>query len=85
MSKNNQIIPGSFVQDIKTIIGQARTQAVRSVEFYRVQMYWKMGERIFNEEQLGKERADYGAFIDCKEVLKEKKDDNNKSYFFAGG
>ena len=63
MSKNNQIIPGSFVQDIKTIIGQARTQAVRSVEFYRVQMYWKMGERIFNEEQLGKERADYGAYL----------------------
>ena len=63
MDKNNQIIPGSFVQDIKTIIGQARAQAVRSVEFYRVQMYWKMGERIFNEEQLGKERADYGAYL----------------------
>ena len=63
MNKNNQIIPGSFVQDIKTIIGQARTQAVRSVEFYRVQMYWKMGERIFNEELVGKERADYGAYL----------------------
>jgi len=32
MAKNNQIISVSFVQDIKTIIGQARTQAVRSVE-----------------------------------------------------
>ena len=63
MSKINQIIPGSFVQDIKTIIGQARTQAVRSVEFYRVQMYWKLGERIFNEEQRGKERADYGTYL----------------------
>lgn len=63
MSKNNQIISGSFVQDIKTIIGQARTQAVRSVEFYLVQMYWKVGERIFNEEQLGKERADYGTYL----------------------
>src|SRR5665647_2733240 len=63
MSKNNQIISGSFVQDIKTIIGQARTQAVRSVEFYRVQMYWKMGERIFTEEQQGKERADYGSYL----------------------
>src|SRR5665647_3496061 len=63
MSKNNQIISVSFVQDIKTIIGQAQTQAVRSVEFYRVQMYWKVGERIFNEEQLGKERADYGTYL----------------------
>jgi predicted nuclease of restriction endonuclease-like (RecB) superfamily len=26
-------------------------------------MYWKMGERIFNEEQLGKERADYGTYL----------------------
>ncbi|MCX6219538.1 MAG: PDDEXK nuclease domain-containing protein [Bacteroidia bacterium] len=63
MDKNNQIISVSFVQDIKTIIGQARTQAVRSVEFYRVQMYWKMGERIFTEEQQGKERADYGSYL----------------------
>lgn len=63
MEKNNQIISGSFVHDIKTIIGKARTQAVRSVEFYRVQMYWKMGERIFTEEQQGKERADYGAYL----------------------
>src|SRR5665648_249964 len=62
MSKN-QIISVSFVQDIKTIIGLARTQAVRSVEFYRVQMYWKVGERIFNEEQLGKDRADYGTYL----------------------
>ena len=63
MSNNNQIIPIGFVHDIKTIIGQARTQAVRSVEFYRVQMFWKLGERIFNEEQLGKERADYGTYL----------------------
>ena len=63
MKNENQIISGSFVHDIKTIIGQSRTQAVRSVEFHRVQMYWKMGERIFNEEQLGKERADYGTYL----------------------
>ena len=63
MNKTNQIISVSFVQDIKIIIGQARTQAVRSVEFYRVQMYWKVGERIFNEEQLGKDRADYGTYL----------------------
>ncbi len=72
MSKDNQIIPISFIQDIKTIIGQARTQAVRSVEFYRVQMYWKVGERIFNEEQLGKERADYGTYL-IRNLAKELK------------
>jgi len=60
---NKPIIQGSFVHDIKLIIGQARTQAVRSVEFHRVEMYWKLGERIFEEEQQGKERADYGAYL----------------------
>ena len=29
--------------------------------------------------------CEIGAFIDCREVLKEKKENNNKSYFFAGG
>jgi len=33
------------------------------VEFHRVEMYWKLGERIFEEEQQGKERADYGAYL----------------------
>ncbi|MEA1911424.1 MAG: hypothetical protein U9N32_07095 [Spirochaetota bacterium] len=44
-------IPTSFISDIKKIIGSARNEAIRSVEFYRVQMYWMLGERIFNEEQ----------------------------------
>jgi predicted nuclease of restriction endonuclease-like (RecB) superfamily len=26
-------------------------------------MYWKLGERIFEEEQQGKERADYGTYL----------------------
>jgi len=63
MNTVNPIPSGSFVQDIKAIIGQARTQAIRSVEFYRVEMYWKVGERIFNEEQQGKDRADYGSYL----------------------
>lgn len=63
MNLNIQNLPTSFVQDIKTIIGQARFQAVRSVEFHRVEMYWKLGERIFTEEQQGKDRADYGTYL----------------------
>jgi hypothetical protein len=64
MSKSNDLnISSTFLQDVKSIIGQARSQAVRSVEFYRVKMYWQLGERIFNEEQQGKERADYGTYL----------------------
>jgi len=62
-------ISSSFVNEIKAIIGQARTKAVRSVEFHRVEMYWKLGNRIFNEEQEGKERADYGSYLIRKLAL----------------
>lgn len=63
MSSNIQKLSTAFVQDVKDIIGQARAQTVRSVEFQRVEMYWSLGERIFNEEQEGKDRADYGTYL----------------------
>ena len=59
MATSNDI----FLSDIRNIIDTARTQAVRSVDFCRVQMYWHMGKRIFEEEQQGKERADYGTYL----------------------
>jgi len=70
MDISNRLSSGTFVHDIKAIIGQSRTQAIRSVEFYRVEMYWKVGERIFNEEQEGKDRAEYGSFL-IRELAKE--------------
>ena len=53
----------SILADARKIIETARKNAVRSVDFNRVQMYWNLGKRIFEEEQQGKERADYGAYI----------------------
>ncbi|MEX2514148.1 MAG: DUF1016 N-terminal domain-containing protein [Cyclobacteriaceae bacterium] len=50
----------TILSDIQAIISQARENAVRSVNFERVVMYWQIGERIFEEEQQGKERAGYG-------------------------
>ncbi len=47
--------------DARSIIANARTAAVHSVDYNRVMMYWHLGRRIFEEEQQGKERADYGA------------------------
>jgi len=52
-----------FVSDVKSIILDSQNNAVRSVNFARVMMYWRVGERIFVEEQQGKERADYGAHL----------------------
>ena len=52
-----------FISDIRTIILSARESAIRSVDAIRVQMYWKLGERIFIEEQKGQDRAEYGAYL----------------------
>lgn len=59
----DQMIPSALIDDVRTIIENARINAVRSVDFCRVQMYWNLGRRIFEEEQQGKDRADYGAYI----------------------
>ena len=53
----------TFLNDIRVIINSAKQNAVRSVDFCRVQMYWHMGKRIFEEEQQGKNRADYGTYL----------------------
>lgn len=53
----------ALYQDIRQIIETSRSNAVRSVDFCRVQMYWQLGCRIFEEEQQGKERADYGTYL----------------------
>ena len=52
-----------FYTEIRQIIETARTNAIRSIDFSRVQMYWLLGKRIFEEEQQGKDRADYGAYL----------------------
>ena len=56
-------IDKEFVSEIRQIIDTARSNAVRSVDFCRVQMYWNIGKRIFEKEQQGKERADYGTYL----------------------
>ncbi|MCW9717896.1 PDDEXK nuclease domain-containing protein [Avibacterium sp. 21-599] len=53
----------TIITDIKQIIAQSRENAVRAVDFQRVQMYWHIGKRIFEEEQQGQARADYGTYL----------------------
>ncbi|MBD5238933.1 MAG: DUF1016 domain-containing protein [Bacteroidales bacterium] len=52
-----------LIDDVKNIIEQSRSSAIRSVDFCRVQMYWQIGRRIVEEEQGGEARAEYGAYI----------------------
>lgn len=52
-----------FIEEIRRIIEEARSNAVRSVDFCRVQMYWQIGRRIVEEEQGGEVRAEYGEYL----------------------
>jgi predicted nuclease of restriction endonuclease-like (RecB) superfamily len=56
-------IEKSFIAEIKSIITNSRETAIRAVDNARVMMYWYIGKRIFEEEQQGKERAEYGKYI----------------------
>ncbi|MPM95376.1 hypothetical protein SDC9_142530 [bioreactor metagenome] len=59
----NMAINQSFISDIKAIIAQSRGKAIRAVDHQRTLMYWHIGKRIFEEEQEGKDRADYGTYL----------------------
>ena len=53
----------SYISDIKSILSSARSKAYYAINFAMVEAYWQIGRRIVEEEQHGKERADYGTYI----------------------
>jgi predicted nuclease of restriction endonuclease-like (RecB) superfamily len=52
-----------FYNQIKTILQSARDRAYAQVNFIMVEAYWLIGKQIVEEEQKGKERANYGAYL----------------------
>lgn len=57
------LVSQSLIADIKAIITQSKDNAIRAVDHQRTLMYWHIGKRIFEEEQEGKDRADYGSYL----------------------
>lgn len=53
----------SFVSDLKSIANEARRQAYRAADHLLVVRNWLIGWRIVEQEQAGKERAEYGKKI----------------------
>ncbi|MDR1513000.1 MAG: DUF1016 N-terminal domain-containing protein [Propionibacteriaceae bacterium] len=53
----------ALTHDVREIILDSRGLATRSVSSYRVLMYWKIGQRIVEDEQGGAARAEYGAYV----------------------
>ena len=59
-----------FIQEIKQIVTNARQKAYVAINSAMVEAYWLMGTRIFEQEQEGKGRADYGSRL-LKSLSKE--------------
>lgn len=68
-------LSNQYIIEIKQILTQAKQQAYVAINATMVQAYWQIGERIVQEEQNGKARAEYG-----KEVLKNLSIELTKSF-----
>ena len=60
----------TLVSDVKALIDNAKQKVVRTVDNQRVTLYWHIGKRIFEDEQGGEERAEYGKQL-IKNLSKE--------------
>ena len=63
MKNNETALREEFYQTIKDILDAARIKSYRAVNFAMVEAYWNIGRLIVEEEQLGKEKADYGTYM----------------------
>lgn len=64
-----------YIVEIKQILAQARQKSYQAVNSAMVEAYWLIGKRIVEEEQNGKERADYG-----KEIIKNISDEMTREF-----
>ena len=81
MKKENHIAlhSTSFIHEIKQIVTEARQKAYTAINSAMVEAYWLMGKRIVEEEQQGKERADYGTQL-LKELSTELTQEFGKGF-----
>ncbi|MBD5139780.1 MAG: DUF1016 domain-containing protein, partial [Ruminococcus sp.] len=72
MEKENRISSynADFIREIKQIVTLARQKAYTAINSAMVEAYWQLGKRIVEQEQQGKDRADYGSQL-LKSLSKE--------------
>ncbi len=62
-SKELQSIKNEFYINVKLILQNARNNAYKQINFIMVEAYWNIGKQIVDEEQNGKDRAEYGSYL----------------------
>jgi uncharacterized protein DUF1016 len=63
---NNRVlhtVRGEIYESIAEVLRVARSRAYRAVNFVMVEAYWRIGRMIVDEEQQGKEKAEYGDYL----------------------
>lgn len=74
-------ISNNYINEIKRILKNARQKAYTAVNSAMVEAYWEIGRRIVEEEQNGKERAEYGKEI-LQNLSKELTEEFGKGYSY---
>ena len=74
-------ISNNYISEIKKILKNARQKAYIAVNSAMVEAYWEIGRRIVEEEQNGKERAEYGKEI-LQNLSKELTEEFGKGYSY---
>jgi predicted nuclease of restriction endonuclease-like (RecB) superfamily len=64
---------------IKNILQSARDNAYRHINFVMVEAYWNIGKQIVEDEQRGKDRAEYGSYL-IKELSSRLTKDFGKGF-----
>ena len=64
-----------FLTEIRHIVDTARQKAYSAINSAMVEAYWQIGKRIVDQEQRGKDRADYGT-----QLIKSLSADLTKEY-----
>ena len=52
-----------FLESLKQIVRAARSMAYAAIDYAQIQANWLIGQRVVEQMQEGKERAEYGAHI----------------------
>jgi len=80
---SRKIIPhAALFEEVREILAQARRKAYAAVNFAMVEAYWEIGRRIVEEEQKGRDRAEYGAAL-IKELSKQLTSEFGKGFAVA--
>lgn len=61
--KPTHVLRPGFYRAVSKTLQSARLKAYRAINSHMVDAYWTVGRQIIEEEQLGKNRADYGTAL----------------------